>query len=262
MSQQPFIAVNAEAMLRRHALTTFEALWHVSGEAVDEPNRARGGISSVTRLRLAGADGRKECFYLKRQSNYRIRTARRPLGESTVAREFHNIKLCTRLSIATMDVAFFAERREAGELQAILLTRDLEGYRPLDHWFERWAELDYRLQQDLIRAIAAIVARLHDSGAVHNCLYPKHLFLRPRPDGMGVRFIDLEKLRAHRFSPWGRKRDLDALNRRSDAPSRTQRLRFLLSYLGKERVDSEVRYWVLRVLKRSARKRRGRRRTR
>ena len=49
-----------------------------------------------------------------------------------------------------------------------------------------------------------------------------------------------------------------ALNRRSKEPSRTQRLRFLLSYLGKERVDAEVRRWVARVLQRSARKNKGR----
>ena len=257
MSQQAFIAVSAEATLRRHALATFDALWSVTGEPVDKPNRARGGISSVTRLKLAGADGQQECFYLKRQSNYRIRSPQRPLGESTVAREFHNIELCTRSSIPTMEVAFFAEQREGGELQAILLTRDLEGYLPMDHWFERWAELDYRLQQSLIRACAAAVARLHASGAVHNCLYPKHLFLKPRADGMGVRFIDLEKLRFQRFSRRGQERDLDALNRRSEAPSRTQRLRFMLSYLGKSRVDGEVRHWVQRVLKRSARKRRA-----
>lgn len=258
MSQTPFIAVSAEATLRSNALMTFDALWRVTGELVDEPNRARGGISSVTRLTLLGADGQPECFYLKRQSNYRIRSLRHPFGQSTVAREFHNIELCDRLSIPSMDVAFFGERHEGGELQAVLLTRDLQGYLPLDHWFERWAELDYRLQQDLIRASAAIVAQLHACNAVHNCLYPKHLFLKPLLDGIGVRFIDLEKLRLQRFSRRGQERDLDALNRRSQAPSRTQRLRFLLTYLDKDRVDVQVRHWVRRVMRRSARKRQRR----
>ena len=67
MSQPPFIAVSAEATLWRNALMSFDALWQVTGEPVDEPNRGRGGISSVTRLRLAGADGQQKCFYLKRQ---------------------------------------------------------------------------------------------------------------------------------------------------------------------------------------------------
>ena len=258
MAQRSFIAVTAEATLRHHGLDTFEALWNVTGEPVDEPNRARGGTSSVTRLRLIDPDGREHRFYLKRQSNYRIRTLRRPWGESTVAREFHNIDLCARHCIPTMEVAFFAERQFGGQLQAMLLTYDLEGYRPLDEWFYQWSELGYQRQQDLIRASAAIVARLHGCGIVHNCLYPKHVFLRPHPDGMGVRFIDLEKLRAHRLSPWGRKRDLDALNRRSPGLSRSQRLRFLLVYLDKNEVDNEVRYWVRRVMQRSAKKERKR----
>lgn len=258
MAAQSFIAVTAEATLRQHGLDTFEALWKVTGEPVDEPNRARGGTSSVTRLRLTDPVGREHCFYLKRQSNYRIRTLRRPLGESTAAREFHNIDLCARHCIPTMEVAFFAERQCDGQLQAMLLTYELEGYRPLDEWFARWSGLGYQRQQELIRASAAIVARLHDSGMVHNCLYPKHLFLRPHSDGMGVRFIDLEKLRSQGFSRGGRKRDLDALNRRSTVLSRSQRLRFLLVYLGKDEVDNEVRSWVRRVMQRSVKKQRKR----
>lgn len=254
MSEQAFIALSAEPLLRRHGLLTFDALWEVSGELVDKPNRARGGISSVTRITLADADGSEQRFYLKRQRNYRIRSPRRPLGESTAAREFQNIAWCAQLCIPATEVAYFAERRKDGELQAILLTRDLTGYAPLDHWFERWGELDYRRRQELIRASAAIVGKLHARGAVHNCLYPKHVFLKPRADGVGVRFIDLEKLRPYKLSPWRRKRDLDALNRHSQAPTRTQRLRFLLSYLGKERMDAEARYWARRVIKRTARK--------
>lgn len=258
MSSAPFIAVNAEAILRRHGLTSFAALWDLDAELVDEPNRARGGISSVSRLRLADEQGQEQVFYLKRQSNYLIRTLRHPLGQSTVAREFQNIETCARLCLPALEVAFFGERRQNGELQAILLTRDLEGYAPLDYWYQCWDELDYRLRQNMIRASAALVARLHASKAVHFSLYPKHVFLKPLPDGMGARFIDLEKLRLQHFSRGGFQRDLDALNRRSKEPSRTQRLRFLLSYLGKERVDAEVRRWVARVLKRSARKNKGR----
>src|SRR5690606_9462793 len=94
MRSAPFIAVNAEAILRRHGLTSFAALWDLDAELVDEPNRARDGISRVSRLRLADEQGQEQVFYLKRQSNYLIRTLRHPLGQSTVAREFQNIKTC------------------------------------------------------------------------------------------------------------------------------------------------------------------------
>lgn len=258
MTVTPFIAVNVQDTLRRHQLDSFEALWQVEATAVDEPNRARGGISSVSRLTLEDANGQLQVFYLKRQSNYLIRNLRRPLGEPTAGREFHNIGQYAERGIPALEAAYYAQRRVDGQLQAILLTRALEGYQPLDYWLARWDQLGYRLQRDLLMAAAALVAQLHGRGVVHNCLYPKHLFLRPMDDGVGARFIDLEKSRAHLFSPWGNMRDLDALNRRSLEPSRTQRLRFLLAYLGKSEVDAQVRYWVKRVTRRTARKRKGR----
>jgi|SRR5690606_21099083 len=250
-----FVATDALDILQRHGLDSFEALWQIEAELVDEPNAARGGRSSVGRLELEDANGRSHVFYLKRQANYLIRHLRRPLGQTTAGREFFNIQRFAQLGIPALDAACFGERRQGRYRQALLLTRGLEGYRPLDSWFEDWPTLGYRLQSDLLIAAASLVKRLHSQGIVHNCLYPKHIFLRQRDDGIGARFIDLEKCRAHIFSPWGRMRDLDALNRRSLAPRRTQRLRFMLLYLGKSRVDAEVRYWINRVERRSSKKR-------
>ncbi|WP_193072183.1 lipopolysaccharide kinase InaA family protein [Pseudomonas sp. FME51] len=255
MTHSVFIAKNAHDTLRRHQLDSFEALWKVEAELVDEPNRARGGYSSVSRLTLKDANGNPQVFYLKRQSNYLIRNMRHPLGEPTVAREFYNIKRYAELGIPALEASFHAKRQVEGELQAILLTRNLDGYVPLDHWFASWHTLGYCQKRDLLAAAAKLVALLHASSIVHNCLYPKHIFLKLTEDEIEARLIDLENSRAHLFSPWGRLRDLEALYRRSQPPSRSQRLRFLLAYLGKSKVDAQVRYWVARVLRRSARKR-------
>ena len=254
MTRPDFIAVTARDTLKRHQLDSFDALWKVQGESIDEPNHARGGFSSVTRLTLQDANGEPRVFYLKRQSNYLIRHVRRPLGEPTVSREFYNIERFARLGIPALEAAFYAEQSQGGETRAILLTPELDGYQPLDEWYAGWDRHSYRLKQDLLLAAARLVALLHSHAIVHNCLYPKHIFLRQVEDGVRVRLIDLEKSRAHMFSPWGRMRDLDALQRRSPTPSRSQRLRFLLNYLNKSRVDAEVRYWVTRVLRRSAAK--------
>src|SRR5690554_7266 len=197
MSASPFVSVSVRDTLRRHQLDSFDALWNVAAQQVDEPNRARGGFSSVSRLTLEDANGQPQVFYLKRQSNYLIRSLRRPLGEPTAGREFYNIGRYAERGIPALEAAYYARRRVDGKVQAILLTRALEGYQPLDHWFSRWDQLGYRLQRDLLIAAAALVAQLHGSGVVHNCLYPKHLFLKPLADGVGVRLIDLEKSRAH-----------------------------------------------------------------
>ena len=254
MNQPDFIAVNAQDTLQRHKLDSFGALWEMEGEQVDEPNIGRGGFSNVTRVKLKDINGQFRVFYLKRQSNHLIRHWRRPLGEPTVSREFYNIERFARLGIPAVEASFYAVRREGGERKAILLTPDLTGYQPLDQWYADWGLHSYRLKQDVLLAAGRLVASLHDHNIVHNCLYPKHIFIGQVEDGVRARLIDLEKSRVYMFSSRGRLHDLDALHRHSKPPSRSQRLRFLLHYLNKSRVDADVRYWVTRVLHRSAAK--------
>ena len=64
-----FLAAEDRALLERHGLATFDALWARQLDAVDEPNTSKGGWSSVFRLELEG-----QGYYLKRQSNYLTRS--------------------------------------------------------------------------------------------------------------------------------------------------------------------------------------------
>ena len=81
-----FIAAQDHDLLQRNRLDSFDALWALQLDAVDEPNTERGGWSSVYRLDLG------DSAYLKRQSNHLTRSLRHPLGEPTFAREFRNIE--------------------------------------------------------------------------------------------------------------------------------------------------------------------------
>lgn len=92
-----FIAAHDRALLERHGLASFDALWALQLEAVDEPNTERGGWSSVYRLELDNA-----AYYLKRQSNHLTRSLLRPLGEPTFAREFRNIQRYSVLGIPSL----------------------------------------------------------------------------------------------------------------------------------------------------------------
>ena len=47
-----FIADGWGALLRRHDLDTFEALWRLPEQWVEPPNVRRGGWSGVTRMTL------------------------------------------------------------------------------------------------------------------------------------------------------------------------------------------------------------------
>ena len=252
MSRLPFVAVNAHDVLSRHGLDSFEALWTLDLAAVDAPNTGRGGWSSVHRLQLEDVNGELQSFYLKRQDNHCTRTLHAPLGRPPFVRRLRGVKQDARLVLPALEAAVVERRGRQGHKQAVLLTRALDEYAPLDEWFVRWQGLSALQKRTLLQAAGALVRALHNAGVIHNCLYPKHIFLKLHGDGAGARLIDLEKTRGAWFGQRDFVRDLETLNRRSTTPSRTQRMRFMLAYFGLRRLDADSKALVRRLLARQA----------
>jgi len=241
-----FVSDADRAVLHAHGLADFDALWHVSADAVDAPNTGRGGVSSVCRLELDGM-----AYYLKRQHGHLTRSVHAPWGEPTFAREWRNIKRYQRLGINTLDVVFFGVqgggdvgRRKTAQARAILLTRALTGFDDLASFLARWQSLPATTRHHIVHACAEFTQRLHAAGIKHGCLYPKHLFLRAAPDGWQVRIIDLEKSRS--LWPWRYDRiaDVEPLIRRASAWRDADVRAFLTAYLGGHR---DVEYWLARL---------------
>lgn len=222
-----FIAAQDRALLEQHGLASFDALWALQLEAVDEPNTERGGWSSVYRLELGD-----RAYYLKRQSNHLTRSLWHPFGEPTFAREFRNIRRYAELGIPALQAAFFAERRLPGERRAILLTRALDGWKDLDHWLLQWGELDEAGRGGILRACGGLAGRLHQAGQVHGCFYPKHIFLRAQGDAFDAQLIDLEKTRPLLLGRRDRIKDLEPLLRRARVWSEAEIRELLVAYLG------------------------------
>ncbi|PTS85192.1 lipopolysaccharide kinase [Pseudomonas sp. HMWF032] len=234
-----FIAAQDRALLEHHGLASFEALWALKLEAVDEPNTERGGWSSVYRLELGDA-----AFYLKRQSNHLTRTLRHPLGEPTFAREFRNIQRYTALGIPALQAAFFAERKLPGEQRAVLLTRALDGWQDLDTWLPSWHALAEARRVAILKACGELARRLHQAGQMHGCFYPKHIFLRETPVGFDAQLIDLEKTRPLLFGERDRIKDLEPLLRRASVWGAADIQIVLAAYLGP---DADIERWGARV---------------
>jgi tRNA A-37 threonylcarbamoyl transferase component Bud32 len=207
-----FIGENDRAELEGNGLASFDALWALRLEAVDEPNTERGGWSSVYRLELG-----ETAYYLKRQSNHLTRSLRHPFGEPTFAREFRNIRRYQQLGIPTLQASFFGCRRLAGEQRAILLTRALDGWEDLASWLARWSQLSEAPRQAIIRAVGELARNLHRARQVHGCLYPKHIFLREQGGRWQASLIDLEKARPLLLGRRDRIKDLEPLIRRAHA---------------------------------------------
>ena len=227
-------------LLKLHQLDSFTALWDLELEAVDEPNTERGGWSSVAKLTLD-----EQTFYLKRQINHLTRTLQIPLGEPTFAREMRNIQRYQQLGIPALRAAFFAQRKVAGEQQAILMTHALEGWEDLDYWQQQWLTLSAEQQQGIIQACAKLAKTLHQAGQIHGCFYPKHIFLQKQASGFTAQLIDLEKTRPLLFGQRDRIKDLEPLFRRSrHIWGREQAQLFLQSYLDK---PEDIPAWLQRL---------------
>lgn len=254
MSKDYFAPGADSELLAFHQLNSFESLWALKLDTVDEPNTSRGGWSSVYRLELKDAEGGTHGYYLKRQDNHLTRTVRKPFGEPTFSREYRAIKAYQRDQVPALDAIVFAQRTHRESKRALLLTRALDEYESLDYWLGQWDTLPWKQKEKLIRAAADVVRRLHHAKKVHRCLYPKHVFIKVDSAQARARLIDLEKTRRAWLGRYDVVADLASLSRRSLQPSRTDRLRFLLAYLNKSCLDQEVRRWVGQINKRILRK--------
>jgi hypothetical protein len=234
-------------VLAFNRLPDFAALWDLRADWFEPPNERRGGWSGVAKIALELPEGGTVNAFLKRQENHGCRTWRHPLrGVPTFAREFANIIRLRACGVPTLEPLYFGmDKKGSMPGRAVLLTRSLEGYEPIGSgtfapdgaWSRHWAN-----RCALLTALAGVIRRMHDHRLQHGCLYPKHVLARVEQDGgVDIRLIDLEKLRRQ---PWGAlasMHDLDALNRHARGWSRTDRLHFLLAYLGEKRLSGRGR---------------------
>jgi hypothetical protein len=199
----------------------------------------------VSRLELVSPDGHHEAIFIKRQENHETFSWRHPFkGISTFRREFRNLVRLQAVGVATLDLLYFAERNVAGDRRAILVTRELTGYKPLDRCLAYWRQHGLPkgvVWHETLQRLAAIARAMHRHRIQHNCFHPKHIFLGELHGQVDVRLIDLEKAKRC----WSRERamlrDLDSLNRRVKTIRNTDRLRFLLAYHEVDRVNDRVR---------------------
>lgn len=239
-----FLSAEWRELLEQNGLGNFEALWNLDADWFEEPNRCRGGWSGVCRIELKRPDGGVCAAFLKRQHNHTRSTLHHALkGEPTLQAEVRNIQRLAAQGIPTLELLCHGQQACANGRNALLLTKELTGYQPLSDLIspERIQQLGIARRRAIARAVADMVHKLHLSHLVHNCLYPKHVFVRLQDERIDVRLIDVEKARIRR-SAWRRTlRDLDSLNRRAPNVSRTDRLSFLLAYLQQSKLDRQAK---------------------
>ena len=213
------------------------------------------------RIELDGPEG-KQVFYLKRYDRPGwLRLLAVGLGlcsKSRGRRELRNICRLQRAGLATLTAAAAGES-ETNEGSFILL-EELTGYKPLHEFLEAFlAESDRPgaviEKQELIKALARYVSRLHATGLDHRDLYLCHFFVRPEDPANSLRLIDLQRIKRS----WGLRqrhgfiKDLTALNYSANDVniSQSDRLRFILEYFGTRRLNLRQRLFLRAVVRKT-----------
>ncbi len=249
-----------QQLMLANKLNGFDDLWSMQVELVEPGNVRRGGWSNVARLELADEKGELHGFYMKRQFNHNNLSLYAPLGEPTFAREYRNIKRYAKLEIGALDVVFYQRQRMDGQDAAILITKALDDFAPLSDFWKSWQSEGYLSDQSklqLIDNVATAIGRLHRSGLSHNCLYPRHVYLRRRESDYDVRFIDLEKTRYQSLRRRESIADLDAFLRRSEVLSEQELSHLIEVYLRSSELSIDPQRLTEKLARRAKSKRKS-----
>jgi hypothetical protein len=242
--------------------TVFKALWNRNDPWFEEPNLGRrdskSAWSGVARIQYNG-----DAFFLKKQENYFAYSVKPPFRQLVVQKEYANIQLFESLKIPCLDVVYFGVKKKLGKTRGMLITKALDNYLSLNAAQEQYCnfqETDQiqeqrRIKKAVIASIAQLIQKAHVSGLMHNCLYPKHIYIDKDFFNTGIqkqgnpvcRFIDLEGARKVAYKSKKQLRDLETLNRRLPTLNFKDKIYFLLQYLNTTSVDRNVRKVIKRI---------------
>ncbi|MCC5796448.1 MAG: inaA protein [Methylophaga sp.] len=224
-------------LLSKNNLDDFDSLWSLKTEWFEAPNERRGGWSGVVKYELEDEQDRQVVF-IKRQENHITRTWRHPFrGIPTFQKEYRNIQRLINKQIPTLEPIYFG----LNKMRSILVTRSLEKYDSLESLDPN--TLEPKQRRRLLKKLAKVISVLHTHHYQHNCLYPKHIFIKFSKKGRWkVRLIDLEKMKWTPLKRQAMVRDLQTLHRHS-GPNWTLRDRvyFMQQYFNEPALSARSR---------------------
>lgn len=226
-------------ILTSNNLESFDELWELKEDWFEEPNIRRGGWSGVVKIYLDTPEGKVGVF-VKRQENHITKTPFHPIkGMLTFEREFKNILRLRKHQLPTLEPIYFSKRNLNGDLQAILVTKELHGYTSLDSSIFLTGEIikNAAHKNNLLHAVADTLRNMHHHHFQHNCFYLKHIFVKPIGDTWDVKIIDLEKLKYSFFKKSAVSRDLLTLDRHAKGWSKKDRVTLFKAYVGESKLS-------------------------
>ena len=221
----------------------------------------RSGTTEVRRVALGEGAATRTVFIKK----YWVTSARQLwsgllrgvlFGKSKARREFNNLNLLRAAGLdAPAGIAFGEERRAGFVVRSFLISEGVVDPQPLDLLIRDWLPQQPAIEQrrwraELIRWLADYTRRMHAQRFVHHDYFWRNIILT------GTSLEHFSLIDAHKGRVWpawaeqrSRAKDLATLD--SPAPAffrRTERMRFLLAYLGKKHLAATDKEFLRRVL--------------
>ena len=248
------VLVNQEftETLRRHGLTTFNAVMNLCGEDV----KSVTGLRSTTRINLHEPAG-DVAFFVKRHWPAPWKEYIKPLLRLSwpvlgAHNEWRAILRCHYLGIPTMEPVALG----CSSGQSVLVTRAIEGCDKLSHWTAARLTGPVGVKRQelaaIVRSVAHLARSLHQARIHHQDFYLCHLLMPRGTDALDIHVIDLGRARGRRHlgKRWIVK-DLAQLNYSARGLQPRDRLRFLRHYL-QRRLSRADRTLIRRILRKSA----------
>jgi len=245
------------ALLRANGVQSCADLvaWVVSGENAPENWDDRGHRVLVRACELQDPDGGEPVKVHCKIYQHRRPTSRFILRRSKARIEHRNLGAMREIGLPVPDRVAWAESRTAiGRLRcACIITVTLPDVVPLDQYLA-WRPPETSgaaRRRRIIERLARQVARAHRACFFHHDLFPRNILVAPdAAEAPPLSWIDAPRGRFDR-TPLRRRRmlkDLACLDKHARHHcSRAERLRFLMRYLQRDRVDHEVRSLATRV---------------
>lgn len=256
-TEQTTVAPDWKTLLGAGGLTDVASVYVCNAGTVV----TQSGTTQVRRVTLGEGAATRTVFIKK----YWVTSARQLwsgllrgvlFGKSKARREFNNLNLLRAAGLdAPAGIAFGEQRRAGFVVRSFLISEGVADPQPLDLLIRDWLPKQPAAEQrhwraELIRRLANYTRRLHAQRFVHHDYFWRNIILT------GTRLEHFALIDAHKGRVWpawaeprSRAKDLATL----DAPApaffrRTERMRFLLAYLGKKRLDDADKEFLRRVL--------------
>ena len=239
------------AILEAGGLASFDALF-----AAGERGRVDGHATrSVSRVELAGPDGKPVAIFIKREWGDAAAASwkdllRLRLPMPAARREWRNMRRLIRAGVPVAVPVAWGYSDDGAQARSLLATREAAGV-SLARWIQDASPADAsraRERRTVADAVGAAVRRLHGAGFSFPDLYAKHLYMERHRGGVPrIVLIDVQRLR--RFLPWLAAEDLAALYVSAEALGVTprDRLRVLRAHSAERRLGDEARGLARRI---------------